>query len=191
MSEQSTTPPLPVQEGVAFRHVLNFPGYAVGDDGSVWSCLRQIGIGIGKGTRVEIGESWHRLRPNKHCAHGHRAVTIHGWPYTIHRLVLEAFVGPCPAGMQCRHYPDRDPSNNSLANLQWGTPVENAADRDVHGTTVRGQRVHTAVLTAADVREIRARCAAGESHRSIARGKGVTKSTVTRIHLGRSWRHVS
>ena len=39
----------------------------------------------------------------------------------VHRLVLEAFVGPCPEGMCCRHFPDRDPSNNKLENLSWGT----------------------------------------------------------------------
>jgi hypothetical protein len=58
----------------------------------------------------------------------------------VHRLVLEAFVGPCPDGMQCRHFPDRDPTNNRLGNLQWGTPGENQADRKIHGTNLRGKR---------------------------------------------------
>jgi hypothetical protein len=52
----------------------------------------------------------------------------------VHRLVLEAFVGPCPIGMQCRHFPDPNPANCNLKNLQWGTPMENTEDKRVHGT---------------------------------------------------------
>lgn len=51
----------------------------------------------------------------------------------VHRLVLEAFIGPCPSGMECRHL-DGNPSNNRLENLLWGTPLENANDRRRHGT---------------------------------------------------------
>ncbi len=54
--------------------------------------------------------------------------------FGIHRLVLLAFVGPCPDSMECRHFPDRDRSNNKLENLQWGTPKENQHDRIEHGT---------------------------------------------------------
>jgi hypothetical protein len=54
-------------------------------------------------------------------------------PRYIHRLVLEAFVGPCPDGMQCRHL-DGDRANNCLSNLAWGTPEENQRDRIRHGT---------------------------------------------------------
>lgn len=45
-----------------------------------------------------------------------------------HRLVLEAFVGPAPDGAYALHADD-NPSNNSLANLRWGTALENAQDR--------------------------------------------------------------
>src|SRR5688500_4928598 len=36
----------------------------------------------------------------------------------IHRLVLMAFVGPCPAGMEGCHN-DGNPLNNALDNLRW------------------------------------------------------------------------
>lgn len=57
----------------------------------------------------------------------------------VHRLVLDAFRGPCPDGMACRHL-NGDPGDNRLNNLCWGTQVENMADRDRHGNTVRGDR---------------------------------------------------
>lgn len=51
----------------------------------------------------------------------------------IHRLVLEAFVGPCPAGLEGCHG-DGDASNNRLENLRWDTPSENNYDSVRHGT---------------------------------------------------------
>jgi hypothetical protein len=47
--------------------------------------------------------------------------------FRVHRLVLEAFVGLRPDGMVCRHLND-DKTNNTLANLTWGSYLENSAD---------------------------------------------------------------
>ena len=43
----------------------------------------------------------------------------------VHILVLEAFIGPRPPGQLGCHKND-DASNNSLANLEWGSPKRNA-----------------------------------------------------------------
>lgn len=51
----------------------------------------------------------------------------------VHTLVLLAFVGPRPEGMECRHL-DGDPTNNRPTNLAWGTHTENNRDRVRHGT---------------------------------------------------------
>ncbi|WP_074133292.1 NUMOD4 motif-containing HNH endonuclease [Mycolicibacterium houstonense] len=45
----------------------------------------------------------------------------------IHRLVLLAFVGPCPDGHEALHFDD-DPNNNRLHNLRWGSRSENSRD---------------------------------------------------------------
>lgn len=50
----------------------------------------------------------------------------------VHRLVLEAFVGPCPEGMEACHG-DGDTTNNELSNLRWGTSSENNYDIVRHG----------------------------------------------------------
>lgn len=57
----------------------------------------------------------------------------------VHTLVLESFVGFRPKGMQARHFPDNDTSNNRLSNLSWATPKVNQGDRVIHGTNNQGQ----------------------------------------------------
>jgi hypothetical protein len=51
----------------------------------------------------------------------------------LHHLVLEAFVGPRPPGMQCRHI-NGDSLDNRLENLAWGTASEDNYDRVRNGT---------------------------------------------------------
>ena len=58
--------------------------------------------------------------------------------YTVHSLIMLAFVGSRPEDMQVRHL-DGDKDNCRLSNLQYGTPLENIMDRNVHDTV--GRRV--------------------------------------------------
>ena len=51
----------------------------------------------------------------------------------IHRLMLEAFVGPRPEKAHARHLDDIK-SNNVLSNLMWGTPLENSQDKYRNGS---------------------------------------------------------
>ncbi len=104
---------------IEYREIPGLPIHKVGNDGSVWSLRRN---------------GWIQRKPD--ITHGgYLKTSIKGRAYLVHRLVLLAFVGPCPEGMQCRHYPDPDPSNNHVGNIRWGTPKENAEDRKEHGTT--------------------------------------------------------
>jgi hypothetical protein len=70
-----------------------------------------------------------------------------------HRLVLEAFVGKCPKGLEGCHN-DGNTLNNHINNLRWDTPKNNHADKVRHGTTNRGERCGTAKLTLEQVRAI-------------------------------------
>jgi hypothetical protein len=68
----------------------------------------------------------------------------HGYPFLqlwkenrhknakVHRLVLAAFVGPCPAGLEVRHLNGK-PTDNRLGNLAYGTHSENEQDLIRHG----------------------------------------------------------
>ena len=59
----------------------------------------------------------------------------------VHRLVLAAFVGPCPDGLVVRHL-DGDGTNNDLRNLTYGTPTENNYDTVRHGRNYQANKTH-------------------------------------------------
>lgn len=59
----------------------------------------------------------------------------------VHTLVLSAFVGPCPDGMECLHG-DGNPANNRVENLRWGTPSNNTLDSVRHGTHANARKTH-------------------------------------------------
>lgn len=109
----------------------------------------------------------------------------------VHRLVLESFVGPCPEGRECRHLNGiRD--DNRLCNLAWGTPSENSADRERHGSLNPpvGERCGSAKLREFDVIEIRRLYGGGMSQRAIARKFGVMQSAISKIVLRQRWKHI-
>lgn len=107
------------------------------------------------------------------------------------RLVLEAFVGSCPPGLQCCHYPDRDRRNNRLQNLRWGTPKENSGDRVRHGTQIRGENLHFARLDEKSVMQIRSDYArGGVTQKQLAARYRVHPHTVYLIIKGKTWTHL-
>ena len=61
----------------------------------------------------------------------------------IHALVAGAFLGSRPAGLEIRHL-DGNQTNNTLSNLAYGTPGENAADMVRHGTHNEARKTHCA-----------------------------------------------
>lgn len=56
--------------------------------------------------------------------------------FLVHRVVLAAFAGPCPPGMECCHN-DGNRMNNRVENLRWDTRKANHFDKRAHGTAQR------------------------------------------------------
>jgi hypothetical protein len=106
----------------------------------------------------------------------------------VHRLVLEAFVGPCPEGMETRHL-DNDRQNNRLSNLAWGTREENEDDKRRHGTAPRGERSGTARLTADQVAQMRAMHATGASTVALGRLFNVSQQAAWKAVAGKTWKN--
>lgn len=56
---------------------------------------------------------------------------------TIHRVVAECFIGPCPEGYQVDHR-DRDSRNNDYRNLRYVTISEQMKNRDHSNISAKG-----------------------------------------------------
>lgn len=170
---------------VAYRPIANFPGYCVSDIGSVWSRLAL-------GWRRGLVGKWRLLSGTKDRK-GYLNIVLYcdAQPSTlkIHRLVLGAFVGPCPTGMECRHL-DGSVANNQRENLAWGTHKENASDKKRHGTECCGENSALSKLSDSKVAEMRRRAKSGESMTALAIIFGVNRRTVLRAVRGRTWKHV-
>lgn len=105
----------------------------------------------------------------------------------LHRLICEAFNGPCPPEMECRHL-DGDKTNNAASNLKWGTRTENENDKKNHGTMPVGGKNPMAKLTdEAVVAMRRHRETTSESYAKIAKKFGVSTMTAFRAITKQSW----
>jgi hypothetical protein len=123
---------------VSFKGIPNHSNYLFGDDGSVWTRVKGLWREL-RGWRERDG----RIRVSLRNDDGeHRK-------WLVHVAILTAHVGPKPTlKHECRHFPYDDPTDNRLANLQWGTSKENKADRKIHRTDNSGERCGTAKLKA-------------------------------------------
>ena len=77
---------------------------------------------------------------------GYWRVTLSGGgrrsgPVLVHRLLMEAFTGPCPEGEETRHL-DGNRANCVLSNLAYGTHDENMQDMIRHGTNYWANKTH-------------------------------------------------
>lgn len=111
-------------------------------------------------------------------------------PVAVHRMVCEAFHGPCPPEQECRHI-DGDAANNAPVNLMWGTRIENQRDRHTHGTSNAGERNGRAKLTAIQAKAIYDRVMAGEARTVLAAEYGTTLGQVGLIVGGFRWAKIT
>lgn len=182
---------------VEYRGIQGFSGYRVGNDGSVWSIWFRQSLGWRHGWKMVIGTEWHQLKPSVQRRNGRiltAFVTLRPGQkqMPVHRLVLEAFVGPRPPRMDGCHFPDRDRMNNRLDNLRWDTRKGNKADELVHGTRSRGERHGNAKLTEDAIVAIRKSYASGgATHKELAEKYGVGPHNIGSIVRGSSWKHVA
>lgn len=109
---------------------------------------------------------------------------------TVHRLVCEAFHGPCPSEKSHCAHSDGNPLNNNASNLRWASVRENAEDARRHGTMRVGERSNLSKVTEADVREIRRQAADGASAAVIANAYSFTAAGIQKIINRENWKHV-
>lgn len=195
-----------------WRAVVGFEGrYEVSDQGRV----RSLRVQHGKVRREPL-----ILR--EITRNGYRWISLGAAKrqVAVHRLVLGAFVGPCPPDHETGHLNGiRD--DNRLVNLRWITRQENAEHKALHGTLLvgdanparrhperlargdrngarlyperltRGEDHRTAKLTYEQVSEIRRVYVLGRvRQQDLADRFGVSQTVISSILRGRTWRPV-
>lgn len=152
-----------------WRDVIGFTGfYEVSNLGRV----RRIDTGLMK-CPVTTPKGYHRINLKRLGEHRMKFV---------HRLVVEAFIGPIPRDMQVNHM-DGDKTNNSVYNLEIVTPRGNMLHAMRHGLRNNADK-----LSYNKARLIRA--AEGQTDNDLAAAFGVDRSTINRIRNNHTWLHV-
>lgn len=124
--------------------------------------------------------------------HGYGQVVLDGRQHRVHVLVCTWYHGPRPSPAHvASHSCGRGQEGCfAAAHLSWQTRAQDGADRVRHGRTTKGERNVHARLTADQVRELRARAAAGETYASLSRAFGISDSHARDIALRKRWRHI-
>ena len=125
-----------------WRPVVGWEGfYSVSDVGRVRSEDRTIirADGVAVHLKGQLMSPVRKNRTGHHCvALMRNSRPTHAF---VHRLVLEAFVGPRPDGMVGCHWDD-NPDNNRVENLRWATVSENNYDSVRNGTHGNASKTH-------------------------------------------------
>lgn len=119
--------------------------------------------------------------------------------FMAHRLVLEAFIGPCPKGMETNHK-NGIRHDNRLENLEWITHSMNV----LHSVRVLGNKppkipnkckpygenIGTSKLTVAQVLEIRRLWASGYTQTELGKMFDISISNIHSIVHRKTWNQV-
>lgn len=160
---------------------VGLPKHRIGVDGSLWSSAKKWKEGV-----------WRQIKTHQWGRYTYATITYEGRDrmFRVSRLVLLAFIGSCPEGMQACHN-NGNSFDNRLENLRWDTPKENQRDRVKHGTHTEGTRNGRAKLTEEQVREIRRLYAAGGiSQSKLGKRYGVGQDIISGIVRRATWKCV-
>jgi hypothetical protein len=103
--------------------------------------------------------------------------------HQLHRLVLLAFVGEPRPGDHAAHR-NGVRTDNRVGNLRWATINEHDADKDIHGTRLKGDKHPSCRISDADIERMKADRVSGRLHRELALEYGVSKQHVGKILRG-------
>lgn len=160
------------------KMIPNYPNYYATKSGDIFSRIGE--EKVLKGSITKYGYKRVCLR-----FHGKKA------DHPVHRLILEAFIGRCPKGMQACHN-NGDKLDNRLSNLRWDTPKENHLDKWRYNYGQCGHRhPRTKISLRSALKILEAKYVSGKRHwgcKEIAKKLGVSRSQVQRIANGYEWK---
>jgi len=83
------------------------------------------------------------------------------------------------------------PACVKIGHLSEGSPAMNQADKVAKGRQLRGEQIHSAKLTEADVREIRRLCVEADmTLQEIGDRFSVDMQTIASVRAYRTWKHL-
>jgi hypothetical protein len=154
------------------RQLSEASAYYVTEDGRVWSSHTNRYL---KPTYNHKGYAYVKLGRGKSTTK------------SVHSLVLLAYVGVRPEGMQINHK-DGDKTNNALINLEYCTPSENI--KHALRTGLRNERYgvehHNAKLDDASITRIRSLLGTMTQY-DIAKMFNVSPQTISRLKRGETY----
>ena len=124
-------------------------------------------------------------------AAGYGVIRLNGKIEYAHRIAYEKSNGKIPPGMVVRH--SISCTTRACVNpdhLTVGTQADNMRDRDLAGTTAKGESSGMSKLKNNDVKQIRLRAKHGETQSSIAKYFNVSQTTVGNIINRNTWKHL-
>jgi len=171
-----------------WRPIRDFSAYAVSNYGRV----KKIKILCNRDTtpigKILIGcnrKGYHAVGLRK-IGGGNKRVWL-----SVHRLVLESFLGPAPGGY-IAHHKNGNTKDNRIDNLEWVTPSTNIQQAYFSGSlNQRGERNNGAKLTEKEVIQIKELLDSGSfKQREIAKIFGVARNTIAQIKNNINWSYL-
>lgn len=179
------------------KPIPDFPDYYARKDGTIWSVkpCRNFARNPNKPRQIKWGLTHY----------GHRQVSLYVGDKRISKkisvLMLTTFISPRPKGMFACHGINGK-SDDSLNNLYWATPQQNALDRHRDGTACLGEKNNKTKLNELQVRIIRRAYAKhktrrtkiidvfGLSLRQLADVFNVNRCTIYDIVSRKNWKYI-
>jgi len=169
-----------------WKAIPGFPGYEVSDHGRVRSYRDRYGLS----KVLDTVQTYIKPSP-RYRGRLYASLSINGKSFqiSIHRLVLLAFVGPCPEGLVSCHN-DGNHLNNHISNLRWDTGKSNWEDRRKHGVACIGEKHGHAKITNQDAIKIRELYAQRVRTKDLANFYNIAETDITGIARGQFWKHI-
>lgn len=139
-----------------------------------------------------LGARGKPIKPYDRKNNGYLSAWISGKNFTIHSLVMLAFIGHRPNGNVINHI-NGIPWDNRLENLEYCTQSHNRKQDFIHGRqSLRGEKNTQAKLTEEQVMEIVKLYKTGDySYSNLAKKYGVHVCGISNIMNGHCWGYLT
>lgn len=162
-----------------WKKIPKYKSYEVSNLGRVRSVSRWVGACAShKSCAYESFRLGKVLKPGRNTKFGHVTVSLgRRNSINVHRLVLLAFVGPCPKGKEVLHK-NGIASDNRLVNLRYGTRSENNIDISKMGRRKLNEK---------KVKEIKKANPTEWNALRLSKRFKVARSTIYQVWHGNNW----